>query len=123
MSRILTIGAAQMGPIARAEPRAAVVERMVALLERAHAHGCNLIVYPELALTTFFPRWMIEDEAELDRFYEASVPGPETRLLFETAARHQIGFYLGYAELIREGNRKRRFNTSILVDQAGKIVG
>ena len=123
MSRILTIGAAQMGPIARAEPRAAVVERMVALLERAHVHGCNLVVFPELALTTFFPRWMIADEAELDSFYEEAVPGPATQRLFDTARRHKIGFYLGYAELIREGNRKRRFNTAILVDQAGATVG
>jgi hypothetical protein len=123
MARILTIGAAQMGPIARADSRKAVIDRMVALLDRAAARGCNLVVFPELALTTFFPRWMIEDQAELDRFYEAEMPGPETRRLFEAAAKHKIGFYLGYAELIREGNRTRRFNTAILVDRAGKIVG
>ena len=30
--------------------------------------GCQLVVFPELALTTFFPRWYMEDPAELDAF-------------------------------------------------------
>jgi len=123
MSRILTIGAAQMGPIARGDSRAAVVDRMVALLDRAAARGCTLVVFPELALTTFFPRWLIEDQTELDGFYEAEMPGPQTRRLFEAAAKYKIGFYLGYAELLREGNRTRRFNTAILVDPDGRLVG
>ena len=29
------------------------------------------MVFPELALTTFFPRWLIEDQAELDRYWDA----------------------------------------------------
>jgi hypothetical protein len=80
-------------------------------------------VFPELALTTFFPRWLIEDQTELDGFYEAEMPGPQTRRLFEAAAKYKIGFYLGYAELLREGNRTRRFNTAILVDPDGRLVG
>ena len=123
MSRILTIGAAEMGPIARGDSRAAVVDRMVALLDRAAARGCSLVVFPELALTTFFPRWLIEDQAELDGFYETEMPGPQTRRLFEAAAKYKIGFYLGYAELMREGNETRRFNTAILVDPDGRLVG
>jgi len=120
VSRIITVGAAQLGPIARAEPRSAVVRRMLALLDRARARGCRLVVFPELALTTFFPRWFMTDPAELDAFYEREMPSAETRPLFEAAARHGIGFYLGYAELTPQG---RRFNTSILVDGGGRIVG
>jgi predicted amidohydrolase len=123
MPRTLTVGAAQLGPIARQESRSQVVQRLLALLREAHAMRCELVAFPELALTTFFPRWSIGDEAELDRFYETEMPGPETRLLFEEAARLGIGFSLGYAELVREGGRKRRFNTSILVDRTGRIVG
>ena len=51
------------------------------------------------------------------------MPSRETAPLFEAAARLGIGFYLGYCELIEGGNRKRRFNTSILVDGAGRIIG
>ncbi len=123
MPRIVTVGAAQLGPIARSEPRAQVVERMIALLSEGARHGCDLVVFPELALTTFFPRWYIEDPAELDVFYEREMPGPETRPLFDAARRLGVGFYLGYAELVGEAGRTRRFNTSITVDGTGKVVG
>ena len=121
--RIVTVGAAQLGPIARQETRASCVARMLALLERAHAKGCKLVVFPELALTSFFPRWLIEDERELDSFYETAMPNAAVQPLFDAARRYGIGFYLGYAELVVENGRKRRFNTSILVDDQGRIVG
>ena len=95
MSRILTVGGAQLGPIARNEPRGSVVQRMLALLREAKERGCGLVVYPELALTSFFPRWHIENEEELNGFYEREMPNEETRPLFEEAARLQIGFHLG----------------------------
>jgi N-carbamoyl-D-amino-acid hydrolase len=100
-----------------------VVKRLLDLLHQGKSHGCDLIVFPELALTTFFPRWWMADQSEIDTFFEREVPGPETRALFEEARRLGIGFYLGYAELAAEGDRVRRFNTSILVDQGGRIVG
>jgi len=123
MPRILTVGAAQLGPIARDEPRSHVVGRLIELMSAAARHGCDLVVFPELALTTFFPRWYFEDSQELDRFYEREMPGPETLPLFEAARRLKLGFYLGYAELAEEHGRTRRFNTSILVDKGGAIVG
>jgi len=123
MARTLTIGAAQLGPIARSEGRGEVVKRLLVLLAQAQARGCELVVFPELALTTFFPRWWMEDQAEIDAFFEREMPGPETRPLFDEARRLGIGFCLGYAELTTEGGRPRRFNTSILVDRAGDIVG
>jgi len=121
--RVVTIGAAQLGPIARDESRKSCVDRMLALLRQAHAKGCKLVVFPELALTTFFPRWLIEDERELDSFYETAMPNPGVQPLFDAAREWGIGFYLGYAELAVEDGRKRRYNTSILVDQEGLIVG
>lgn len=123
MARRIRVAAAQMGPIARGESRAEVVKRLLELLREAHGYGCDLVAFPELALTTFFPRWPLEDEAELDAFYETEMPGPETRPLFEEARRLGLGFSLGFAELVLEGGRKRRFNSSILVDKAGRIVG
>ncbi len=123
MKRVLRVGAAQLGPVGREEPRTAVVRRLLALMREAAARGCGLVVFPELALTTFFPRWYFAEEAELDRFYETAMPGPETRPLFDTAAELGIGFYLGYAELAIEEGRRRRFNTSILVGPDGRILG
>jgi predicted amidohydrolase len=123
MSRPLTVAAAQLGPIGRQDSRRQVVDRLVALLRRAHEKGVHIVVYPETALTTFFPRWFMADQAEVDSFFETEMPGSETRRLFETAAQLGIGFYLGYAEKIVESGITHRYNTSILVDRGGHIVG
>ena len=87
MPRVITVGAAQLGPIARRDSRSDVVKRLVSLLGQAHARGCDLVVFPELALTTFFPRWWMEDQAEIDAFFEREMPGPETRPLWDEVAR------------------------------------
>ena len=123
MTRSLPLAVAQLGPIARDEPRASAVERMITLLRKADDAGSKLIVFPELALTTFFPRWYFKDQADVDAFFETDMPNADTEPLFDAAARAGIAFYLGYAELISHNDTTRRFNTSILVDQAGEIVG
>jgi N-carbamoyl-D-amino-acid hydrolase len=120
---VITVGAAQLGPIARAESRSAVVKRLVAHLQEARARGCDLVVFPELALTTFFPRWALDTQAEIDTFFERQMPGPETQPVFDEARRLGLAFCLGYAELVTEGGSVRRYNTAILVDPAGRIVG
>lgn len=122
MSRVVTVGAAQMGPIQRAESRAVVVERMLALLAKAHEKNCDLVVFPELALTTFFPRWYMEDQAEVDTWFESAMPSNETQPLFTAAKEYGLGFYLGYAELIEEDGAPHHYNTSILVDKSGETV-
>ncbi len=123
MSRRLVLAVAQLGPVPRDTKREAAVARMTTLLRRAKERGAALVVFPEMALTTFFPRWHIADEAELESFFEEEMPNAATAPLFEAAARLGIGFYLGYCELAREGNRRRRFNSSILVDGTGRILG
>jgi len=123
MSRPLTIAAAQLGPIARSDTRAAVVERLISLMRGASAQGADLVVFPELALTTFFPRWFFEDQAEIDAFFEKSMPGPETQKLFDMAKSLSIGFYLGYAELAQKGNETHHYNSAILVGKQGELLG
>ena len=124
MSRHLKIAAAQLGPIQLADRREAVVKRLIALMREAHAQGARFIVFPELALTTFFPRWWIEDQADVDRrFFERDMPSAATQPLFDEGKRLGIGYYIGYAELTEEGGRTCRFNTSILVGPHGNIVG
>ncbi len=119
MNRIVRVGAAQLGPVERDHHRAEVVGRLVTLLEEGADAGCDLVVFPELALTTFFPRWHFEASSDLDAFFEPDMPGPDTQALFEVAARLQIGFVLGYAELTPEG---RHYNTALLTDRNGTII-
>ena len=123
MTRIVTVGAAQLGPIARAQTRPQVVKRLLELLHAAKSHGCDLVVFPELALTTFFPRWHFERQEEVDAFFERAMPSADTQPLFDEARNLGIGFYLGYAELCEEDGRTRHFNTAILVDKTGRIAG
>jgi predicted amidohydrolase len=123
MSRMLTIAAAQLGPIPRSEPRRAVVARLMGLMREAHAMGCKIVVYPEVAMTAFFPHWWIESEAELDSYFEAELPGPDTQPLFDLAKRLGMGFCLGYAELATEDGARRRYNAALLVDGSGKTIG
>jgi predicted amidohydrolase len=123
MARHLKIAAAQLGPLQRSDTREAAVRRLLALLREAHGQGARFVVFPELALTTFFPRWWMEDQAEVDRrYFEAAMPSPVTQPLFDEARRLGVGFYIGYAERTDEA-RPRRFNTSILVGPDGSIVG
>ena len=118
--RVINVAAAQLGPIQKADSREAVVKRMIALMDEAKAKGADLIVYPELALTTFFPRWYMEDQAEVDTWFEREMPNAATMPLFERAAHHKIAMNFGYAELTPDGHH---FNTCILTDKSGKIVG
>lgn len=119
-TRTLGIAVAQLGGINLDDTRPSVVNRLIEMLKEAHGRGANLIVFPELALTTFFPRyWMDEKEAQA-RFFEQSMPNPSVQPLFDEARKRKIAFYLGYAELTPEGTP---YNSAILVNEKGEIVG
>jgi predicted amidohydrolase len=120
VARIITVAAAQLGPIQRVESRASVIERMLALMDKANRRDADLIVYPELALTTFFPRWHCEDRTEADQWFEAAMPNPTVHPLFDRARTLKMAMSFGYAELTGVG---RHFNSSVLVDDAGRMIG
>lgn len=123
MSRVIRIAAAQSGPVTRSSSRADVVERLIGQMRQAHQNDCQLIVFTECALTAFFPHWWIDDEQELDAWFEQQMPGPDTQPLFDEAARLRMGFHLGYGELANVTSQKKRFNSCILVERDGRIVG
>ena len=49
------------------------------MMKEAHAEGCDMVVFTELALTTFFPRYYAEDRADIDRLF-VGVPGDPAQL-------------------------------------------
>lgn len=116
----LTLATAQVGGIDTAETRAAVVTRLLALLEHASRKGAQLVVFPELTLSTFFPRTWFDTDSAVDTYFETDMPNPATQPLFDRARELGCGFYLGYAELTTE---RHHYNTSILVDTHGQIIG
>ena len=122
--RVVRVAAAQLGPVARDESREHVVERMLALLHQAHSFGAELVAYPELALTTFFPRWYFEEQEEIDAFFEREMPSSATKPLFDEAQRLGIGFSLGFAELVTGADgASHHYNSQILVERDGTVVG
>ncbi len=119
MSRVIRVAAAQMGPTQKADSRAHTLSRMLDLLDQAAARRATLVVFPELAFTTFFPRWLLEGDA-LDQYYERAMPNPAVQPLFDRARALGIGFNVGYAEITPAGER---FNASVLVQPDGAILG
>ena len=119
MTRLLKVAAAQLGPIQRTDDRQSVVTRLIELLRNAHSQKAELVVFPELALTTFFPRWFVDDISQADHWYETQMPSAITQPLFDEAKKLGVGFCLGYAELTENGER---FNTQILVERNGDVV-
>jgi N-carbamoyl-D-amino-acid hydrolase len=118
--REVIVAAAQMGAIQKAEGRQQVVARMLALMDQAKEAGADFIVYPELTLTTFFPRYFMADQSEVDSWFEAEMPNAATQPLFQRAKECGMAMTFGFAEMTPDGHH---FNTSIHVDKDGAIVG
>lgn len=118
--REIVTAALQMGPIQKADSREQVVTRMIELLEQAATAGATFVVFPELTLTTFFPRWYMEDQSEVDQWFESEMPGPSTLPLFKRAKELKVAMSFGYAELTPDG---QHFNTSILTNRNSEIIG
>jgi len=123
MSRKEIFAVAQMGPVHLSDTKAATVGRLIGMLREAHGRGARWVTFPELALTTFFPRYVYDNPDDYDVFFEEGLPSPAMRPLFEEAQKLGVGFYLGYAEKVTGGASVQRFNTSIIVSPKGEILG
>jgi predicted amidohydrolase len=113
MPRTLRVAAAQLGPNHLTTPRSEVISRMVALLTEASTLGAALVLFPETAFTTFFPRHLISSQAKLDSYFEHgdSLPtSPSTTPLFSAAQKFGIDISVGFAERDHDG---KGYNTSI----------
>ena len=116
MPRYLKVAAAQMGPNQDGTPREAIVERMLALLDTAARDGVELIVYPEMALTTYFPKRIRSD---FDQFFETEMPPKALEPLLRRAAEARVAVHVGFCEKA-DG---KYFNTALLTDRDGRICG
>lgn len=114
------IALAQVGGIQPSEDRPAVLARLIRLLEEAAERDAEFVVFPELALTTFFPRYWTENGDTIDAWFESAMPNPAVQPLFDRAAALGVGFYLGYAERTDGGHH---YNTAVIVNKAGDICG
>src|SRR5438067_12087857 len=116
MPRYIKVAAAQMGPNNEGTPREAIVERMMVLLAGAAREGVELIVYPEMALTTYFPKKIRKD---FDQFFETEVPPKALEPLLRRAAQATIAVHVGFCEKA-DG---QYFNYALLPDRDGRLRG
>jgi predicted amidohydrolase len=116
MPRFLKVAAAQMGPNNEGTPREEIVDRMRALLEQAIADHVELIAYPEMALTTYFPKRIRSD---FDQFFETEVPPKAVEPLLRRAAAARVAVHIGFCEKAAG----KYFNTALLTDRDGRLCG
>lgn len=102
--RKVTVAACQLGPIHLADSRESVLKRLCTLLDQAAAQDVKLAVFPELAFTTFFPRYLLGPE-ELGKYFEVEDPlkggieqSKSVKQLLDHAHSLEIDIYVGYAE-------------------------
>jgi predicted amidohydrolase len=113
MSRKITVAAAQIGAIHHNTPKSETVPRLIKLLQSASSQKVELVVFPEIALTTFFPRHLFTSQEELDAFFEHGediTKSPDVAPLFAEAKSLGIDIVLGYAERTPEG---KGYNTCV----------
>ena len=100
-SRKMGLAVAQMGAVNLADTRAAVVRRLVEMMREAASRKAEFVVFPELALTTFFPRYWMEDAEAVERYFEKSMPNADVQPLFDTA--RELG--VEYSEQVRQAGQ------------------
>jgi N-carbamoyl-D-amino-acid hydrolase len=116
MARQVTMAAAQLGAIPEGTSREEMVDRMLALLEGAIEQKVEILAYPELALTPYFPKRIRDD---FDQFFETEVPPKCLEPLLRRAGQAGVACHVGFAE--KAG--AKYFNTAILTDERGALAG
>src|SRR6058998_2981124 len=114
--RGIKVAAAQMGPNNEGTSREEIVERMLGLLAEAVREGVVLIAYPEMALTTYFPKKIRPD---FDQFFETEVPPKALEPLLRRAAEARIAVHVGFCEKA-DGTY---FNSALLTGRDGRLLG
>jgi beta-ureidopropionase len=113
MSRMIKVAAAQLGP--STEEKKEVVGRMERLMIEAAERRVDMIGFPELGLTQFFPNRLERDN---EHWFDV-LPGPLTERLFGIAREAGIVVVFPYAE--RDGIS--HYNSALVIDADGRVLG
>ena len=121
---VVTVAAVQTTPVFL--DREATLDVLVGEVERAAAHGAQLVVFPE-AIVPGYPDWVWRrpawsDGDWYDRLFDQAVdvPGPATDRLGEAARQAGVWIAVGVNERVRSGTL---YNTLVYLDPAGQVAG
>ena len=129
-SRKVVVAGAQLGPIHVSSTRSETLDRMLILMDAAHSQNVKIMVYPEIAFVTFFPRHLITNEQDLETYFERDIDGDPTRApgmkpLFDRARQYGMDVSVGYAECDSSvpGSEHAHYNTAVYYSAAtDKVV-
>ncbi|KAL4899897.1 hypothetical protein BDW74DRAFT_188780 [Aspergillus multicolor] len=130
-SRQITFAAAQLCPNQRSDSRESVLSRMLSLLDQAVSQSppAQVVVFPELAFTTFFPRHFIPDDRELQSYFEPESPdspideSPNVKPFFDHVKKLGVDAYVGYAEAWKDGETTEYYNSAVYYSgRTGKVL-
>jgi len=107
------VAALQMGPSGTREEN---LGRMSSLLRQAAAGGAQIVCFPELSLTSYFPKE--KNPPDVLRYFE-DAGSPWLDQLRNLAARLDINVIVPFAEI--EG--PRRYNSAVVFDRRGGLAG
>jgi N-carbamoylputrescine amidase len=114
MSRTLTVAAAQTGPVLSEDMRS-MVPTALEMIERAAAAKADVVTFPELFLSPFFPNQLRED---FDAFF-TTADGDVIARIIEAAKRQSIALILPFGERALDG----LYNAALVLDASGRKVG
>lgn len=113
MARKIRVAAAQVGSVHYDADRLQTLNRLIQLLKDAASRGAQIVLFPEITFTTFFPRHLFSSQAELDKYFEHSediTQAADTAALFHAAQELGVDICVGYAERTSDGTG---YNTCI----------
>lgn len=115
MSRKFIIALAQMSA---EENKIASLQKAVKMMKDAHAEDADLIVFPEVCMTKFFPQYRADsswfEQAEL-------IPGGVTcETLQKAAADNGLGVVVS---LLERTISSKCYDTAAVIDKDGKLLG
>ena len=108
----VTLGLVQM---AMQEDHEANITKAVAMIGEASKRGASIVCLPELFAYRYFPQ---ERGA---RVSPEPIPGPTTRRLSEAARQSKVALVGG--SLYEEAPGGRLYNTSVVFDERGRMLG
>jgi predicted amidohydrolase len=114
MARMITLGAAQTGPVPGDDWRVNV-PGAVAMVEEAARRKVDIVSFSELFLTPFFPNRLTRD---FDQFF-VTLDEPELQPIFKAAADNRVALVFPFGEK----NGRHYHNSCLVTDKNGKRLG
>src|SRR4051812_21632030 len=114
MGRMITLGAAQTGPVLGDDWRVNV-PNACAMIEEAAKKKVDILAFSELFLTPFFPNRLTHD---FDKFF-LTLSDPDVQPIFRAAAANGVALVFPFGE--KKG--PNYYNACLVADKEGKQLG